>query len=426
MRTVFSQAKALLPAGITDADVVTEDGRIAEILPAGTAQACESTISAADKLLLPGFVNAHTHAYMTLLRGRGDDLPFMDWLFGRILPMEDKLTPEDAYWGTQLALLEMLRTGTTCYNDMYIHAAANGQAAKDAGMRAVLSKGLVGDAADDPGGLERLQTATDEMRLFADCDRLSFRLAPHAPYTCAPGYLQTVAAAAKELGVGIHTHLCESKAEIAQIREKYNCTPFEMFAESGIFDSPTVAAHCVYMTESDMDIAVQHGVAVASNPVSNLKLGNGIAPIARMLEKGIIVSLGTDGAASNNALNMIRELGYLALLQKGVTGQPEVLPAAKAIEIATIGGAAALGMADRIGSIEVGKAADLTLIDLSDAHMQPAGNIPASLAYAAGGSEVVCSMVGGRVLYQDGDYKTLDEQRIRYECQVIAERFRNG
>jgi 5-methylthioadenosine/S-adenosylhomocysteine deaminase len=338
--------------------------------------------------------------------------------------MEDKLRPGDCYWGTLLAACEMLKSGTTCYNDMYISVEENARACAESGLRAVLARGLIGDSYDDPGGVKRLEDAVGEIEAFrgAGEGRLQFALAPHAPYTCAPDYLRRVAETARRLGVGIHTHLGESRDEIKGIAEKYGKTPFALMEETGLFDLPTVAAHCVYMTDADMEICARNRVCVATNPVSNLKLANGVAPVPRMLAAGVAVALGTDGTASNNSLNMLREMSFLCLLHKGVNEDALCVPAAQGLHIATQGGANALGLGAETGSIAPGKKADLAILNMAGSHWAPHANLIAALAYSANGSEVETVLVNGEILLESGCFTRLDEERIRWEVQRISDR----
>ena len=429
MKLLLKQINAVLPEGdslvVRRCDICVDGERIVFVgeCPAFTSEGAgfipDRTIDGAGKLVIPGLVNAHTHAAMTLLRNRADDLPFMTWLFDNIIPMEDKLAPGDRYWGTMLAACEMLRSGTTCFNDMYDGIDEIVRACDESGMRAVLSRGLLG--CNDPA-MEKLNAAVAEIKNYRGTDRVTFALAPHAPYTCAPDYLKLVAEQAKELGVGIHTHLSESRDEIAQIREKYGKSPFEYMEEAGLFEQPTVAAHCVYMTDTDMQIAARHRMSVATNPVSNLKLSNGVAPVQKMLTAGINVALGTDGAASNNSQNMLRELGYLCLLHKGFNEDAECIPAAQGLYIATMGGARALGLGDEIGSIESGKRADLSILNINHSHFYPHSNLIAALCYSAQGNEVETVLVNGEILLDNGQLTKIDEERVRFEAQRIAER----
>ena len=430
MKILLKNIYAALPAGeqgfphVGQCDIGIDSSRIAFAGEAPADFIPDKIIDGTDKLVIPGLVNAHTHAAMTLLRHRADDLPFSDWLFGHIFPMEDRLQPGDCYWGTMLAICEMLRSGTTCYNDMYFFTEDSVRACAESGMRAVFSQGLLGDSRTDPAGLSRLESAVSDVRKYNNTQdgRLTFMLAPHAPYTCAPDYIELIIAQAKELGVGLHTHLGESRGELATIAEKYGKTPFEYMEDLGLFELPTIAAHCIYMTDSDIEIAARHGMSAATNPVSNLKLSNGIAPVKKLLAAGVNVALGTDGAASNNSLNMIRELGYLCLLHKGKEEDAECVPAAQGLHIATMGGAKALGLADEIGSIEAGKKADLAILSLNHSHFTPRSNLLAALCYGAQGNEVETVFVDGEILLESSNLTKIDEERVRWEAQKIAER----
>ena len=431
MKILLENISAAVPGGelgwpvIKQCDIGIEGGKIAF---AGTAPddfAPDKTIDGKDRLVIPGLVNAHTHTPMTLLRHRADDLPFMAWLFGNIFPMEDRLRDGDCCWGTMLAICEMLRSGTTCFNDMYMFLDDIARACAESGMRAVLSRGVTSVSCGEAEALAKLDTAEAEIKEYSKLDRLSFAMAPHAPYTCSPGYIRLIAERAKALGVGLHTHISESRDENAQIAEQYGKTPFEYFESAGLFELPVVAAHCVHITDSDIAIAAKYNVSVATNPVSNLKLSNGAAPVKKLLAAGVNVALGTDGAASNNSLNMIRELGCLCLVHKGWNEDAECLPAAQGLHIATMGGAKALGLGDTIGSIEPGKKADLAILGLNHSHFTPRSSLLAALCYGAQGNEVETVLVDGEILLENGAFTKLDEERVRFEAQRVAERVCN-
>ncbi|MCL2195497.1 MAG: amidohydrolase [Oscillospiraceae bacterium] len=419
MRIVFSQINTVVPhensLAVQRCDVCVDGQRIAHVGTCPPDFAPDKTIHGAGKLLIPGLVNAHNHAAMTLLRHRADDVLFMPWLFDNIQPMEARLQSGDIYWGTMLAACEMLRTGTTCFADMYFELDEIAQAVTESGMRAQLSRGLIS------ANRHKLDVATDEIKRLRS-ERITFALAPHAPYTCEPDFVAQIAAQAKALDVPIHTHLGESRDEITQLREKYNMTPFEYMHAAGLLELPVLAAHCVHMTESDMQLAARHGMSIVTNPVSNLKLGNGIAPLKQMLEHGINIALGTDGAASNNSQNMLRELGYLCLLHKGVNEDAAFMSAAQGLQIATQGGSKALDLYSQIGSIEAGKLADLTMLNCDGVHWTPQSNPLAALCYGAQGSDVELTVVHGEILLEHGQLTKIDEERVRYEAQNIAER----
>ena len=326
MGILLKDILAVLPEGEKDiirkADLYVEGNCIVSIDKEPEGFQAEKIIEGKDRLAIPGLVNCHTHSYMSFMRNVADDLSFMDWLFGTIDPIEQKMTDEDTYWGACLAIIEMMKSGTTCFNDMQMNIHQTTRAVKESGMRAVICRGLVGSG-DDEGGQMRLRQAFEERDAAKDCDRLSFMLGPHAPYTCDEGYMRIVSEEARKNHMRIHVHLSESESEIQQIKERYGCSPIEMAERNGLFDVPAIAAHCVQITESDMEILKAKGVSVVTNPASNMKLGNGFAPVPEMLQRGINVCIGTDGAASNNSLNLFHEMSLLALIHKGVKRTPD-------------------------------------------------------------------------------------------------------
>lgn len=425
MGIVIKNALAILPQGaedvIQETSIYIEGDKIAAIgdVPEGFTE--DKVIDGKDKLVIPGLINCHTHSYMSFMRNVADDLSFMDWLFGTIDPIEQQMTDEDTYWGANLAIIEMMKSGTTCFNDMQMNIHQTTRAVKESGMRAVICRGLVGSGNDEAGQM-RLRQAYEERDAARDCDRLTFRLGPHAPYTCDNAFLKIVAEEAKKENMGIHVHLSESVSEIEQIQEKYGCTPIALAEKCGIFDVPAIAAHCVQVTEEDMDILVRKNVSVVTNPASNMKLGNGFAPIGRMLEKGINVCLGTDGAASNNCLNMFHELSLLTLIHKGTGKTPQCVSAKEGFRIATINGARALGLEKEIGSIEVGKKADLAILDLNTPSLTPRNNLIAGLSYSANGSEVDTVIINGQITMENRRILTMNEQLVYRKIQQIIER----
>lgn len=425
MGIVIKNALAILPQGaedvIQETSIYIEGDKIAAIGDAPEGFTEDKVIDGKDKLVIPGLINCHTHSYMSFMRNVADDLSFMDWLFGTIDPIEQQMTDEDTYWGANLAIIEMMKSGTTCFNDMQMNIHQTTRAVKESGMRAVICRGLVGSGNDEAGQM-RLRQAYDERDAARDCDRLTFRLGPHAPYTCDDAFLKIVAQEAKKENMGIHVHLSESVSEIEQIQEKYGCTPIALAEKCGIFDVPTIAAHCVQVTEEDMDILVRKNVSVVTNPASNMKLGNGFAPIGRMLEKGINVCLGTDGAASNNCLNMFHELSLLTLIHKGTGKTPQCVSAKEGFRIATINGARALGLEKEIGSIEVGKKADLAILDLNTPSLTPRNNLIAGLSYSANGSEVDTVIINGQITMENRRILTMNEQLVYRKIQQIIER----
>ncbi|MBQ1840598.1 MAG: amidohydrolase, partial [Atopobiaceae bacterium] len=317
-----------------------------------------------------------------------------------------------------LSQMEMIRSGTTCFNDQQMHIHQTTRAVRESGMRAVICRGLVGSEYDLTE--RRILEALEERDAFADCDRLTFRLGPHAPYSCGPDYLRGVAEVAKREGMGIHIHIAESQNESDNMWEQHHCTPVEYVRDAGIFEMPTIAAHCIRVSESDRAILAENGVSVVTNPASNMKLGNGFAPVPELVAAGVNMCLGTDGAASNNAQNMFREMSLLALIHKGTHDTPQCISADEVLDMATRNGAVALGLPT--GSIEVGKKADLVLLDLDTPSLTPLNNAVAALSYSANGSEVDTVIIDGRVVLRNRELLTIDEERVRHEIARICQR----
>ena len=422
MNTLFRNIRALLPEGVRETCVCVSGGKILVVGEVPADFRADTVVEGKDRLLIPGLVNAHTHVYMTMFRGCADDLSFTDWLFGHIDPLESKMTREDCYWATLLGYLEMISTGTTACLDMYVFTETALRAAEESGFRAALSRGLTGGAGDPEGGKRRIREALEEMEDWkGSTDRIRFFLGPHAPYTCDPDYLREIADLAEERKLPLHLHLSASVSEQEGIREKYGCTPAEYFDRAGILRPGTVAAHCVYVSESDMRLLAERGVTAVTNPASNLKLGNGVAPVPDLLRAGVNVALGTDGAASNNALNLFRELNLVTLLHKGLRGDPTELPASQGLRMATENGARALGW-EKLGRIEAGWTADLAVLDLDRVNLRPWNDLLSSLAYAAGGSEVESVMVEGKFLMKDREFLTIDRERVQFEVDRTCKR----
>ncbi|MCL2248759.1 MAG: amidohydrolase [Oscillospiraceae bacterium] len=428
MNILIKEILTLLPKAddctdfeVKSCSIYIKDGIIESIDAEPDGFKADKTIEGSGKLLMPGLINAHTHASMSILRNCADDLLFNDWLFGRIMPLEDKLTGKDCYWGAKLAILEMIRTGTTSFIDMYYFMDDLAEAVDESGIRAVLSRGLIGNADDPSVGESKLKEAFDAIEKWKGHDRINFMLAPHAPYTCDDSYQRTVAAEAKRLNLRINTHISESLAENENIQKSYGCSPVELLDKTGLLTDKTIAAHCVHLSDCDIKILADRGVCVVTNPVSNLKLANGIAHVPKMQKAGIKLALGTDGAASNNTLNMFRELSTLSLIHKGANHDCLAVTAKEGIVIATQGGAAAMGR-DDLGVIKPGNTADLIILNLDNPNMQPCNNLVSSLAYSTNGSEVETVMVGGRLLMENKEFLTIDSERVYHEVSKICER----
>jgi len=368
----------------------------------------EQVIDAGGCVVLPGLVNAHTHLAMTLFRGYADDMGLQEWLEDWIWPAESRLSPEDVYWGSLLGACEMLRAGVTCFNDMYHMPEQAVQAAIDSGIRACPSGVMLGFLPNAEQLLEEAVDFVGELKEQAH-PRIHPMLAPHAIYTCPDEMLLKVGEGAVEAGVPIHIHLCETAAEVQDSYDEHSASPIEHLNVLGLLDIPMLAAHCVHLSEADIALLAEKKVGIAHCPTSNMKLASGFAPVPELLEAGALVGLGTDGCASNNNLDMLEEAHLAALLHKVHSADPTVIPAGTALAMATRLSAQALGLGDIIGTLEVGKRADIILVDMSSPHLQPPRDPISHLIYAAHGSDVKTTIVEGQIAMNDGEVFTIDE-----------------
>lgn len=422
MKTLIKNVCAVMPDGTTPVtNIMIDNNRIAGIGDVPEDFRPGKVIDGTDHLAIPGFVNAHTHTSMTLLRSYADDMALMDWLNNEVWPAEAKMTSDDIYWGAMLAMLEMIRTGTTTFADMYgpwMERVA--EAAMDAGLRGVLSRGIIGVA---PDGEQKLEENAELYRNFhgAADGRITVMFGPHAPYTCPPAFLKKVAAKAQELDAEIHIHMHETLDEVNGSLKEYGRRPFDWVAETGIFEGKgTLAAHCVHLDDNDIEIIKKYGIRVAHNPGSNMKLASGVAPVTRLLDEGVCVALGTDGASSNNNLDMLEEVNLAAMLHKVHGLDPVAIPAFKALQMGTEFGGQAVGIPD-IGRLEKGCKADITLLDMNSAAWCPRNNPVSLLVYSANSSSVDTVICDGKVLMEKHELKTLDEERILFEAQRCAD-----
>jgi 5-methylthioadenosine/S-adenosylhomocysteine deaminase len=397
--------------------VAVVDGRIVDVLPLGDASKRyhpARSVSLPGHVLIPGLINLHTHAAMSLMRGLADDMPLMRWLNERIWPAESSCMSETFVLdGTLLACAEMLRGGTTCFSDMYFYPSAAAAAVEQAGIRACLGLTVLDFptpyAADADDYLNKGLALRDALR---DSERITTCLAPHAPYTVSDRSFEKILTYAEQLNLNIHTHLHETLDEIAQSVVQFGARPIQRLAGLGVLGPGLIAAHAVHLTEVEIELLAERGCHIAHCPTSNLKLASGIAPVTALLEQGVNTGLGTDGTASNNRLDMFGEMRLAALLAKGVSGNAEALPAWQALEMATINGARALGMERDIGSIEIGKKADMVALDLSQLETQPCYDVVSHLVYAAGREQVSHVWIGGEMLLQDGQLLRLNRLDI--------------
>jgi 5-methylthioadenosine/S-adenosylhomocysteine deaminase len=417
-----------------DSDMrVIENGAVAVddgvILAVDTAAAidglyeADETLDGASRIVMPGLINGHSHAAMTLLRGVADDLALMDWLENYIFPAEVAFVDaEFVRIGTELACWEMIRGGTTTFVDMYYYPDTIAEVVEACGMRALISTTVIDQRSPDA---ESAGDGLDKGRAYIERwkdrhPRITPIYGPHANYTLNAEQLAATRAAADELGVPISIHLSESPYELQYSKDTYGKTSIEMFEELGFFDGPTIAAHVVWPTEAEIPILAERKVGVIHNPTSNMKIASGIAPITAMLEAGVPVGLGTDGAASNNDLDMWEEMRLAALLQKVDRMDPEALPAKAVLRMATSGGAGAIGLAETIGSLVPGKRADLIQVAFDDVHHVPTYDVVSHLVYVSDEQDVAATIVDGRVLMLDGNFRTLDTARIREEASALA------
>ena len=378
----------------------------------------DEIIDASGKIAMPGMINAHTHSAMTLFRGYAGGHPLDRWLQDYIFPIEDKLQHDDFLWGNMLAAAEMIQSGTTCCMDMYFGMDAMVQAISQSGMRANLGRCVQwfgGDDASDFSGDVRIKEA---IQLYADCHnaengRIKVDIAPHSVYLTSAAYLQRTYELACEHDLRFHIHVSETLKENAECAAKYEKTPVQYLDSIGVLSDRVTAAHCVHLNGDDMRIMAERGVSVTHNPASNLKLASGIAKTWDMRSRGINIALGTDGVSSNNNLDMIREMYLAATVPCGVTQDALAMDAYGALTMATVNGAKALGRAD-IGALKAGMQADIVLINADAPHMMPMHSPCDNIVYAANGGDVCMTMVAGKVLYKNGEFLTLDIERIRY------------
>ncbi len=397
--------------------IAIHDGRILNILPsvqASVVYRAQTTHRFDEHVLIPGLVNAHTHAAMSLLRGLADDLPLMEWLNGHIWPAEGRwVSSEFIHDGVQLAVAEMLRSGTTCFNDMYFFPDITAHVASAAGIRAVVGLIVIefstAWAADADEYLHKGLAVHDR---FRSDPLIRCAFAPHAPYTVSNAPLERIQMLADELDIPVHIHLHETENEVANAQEKEGWRPLQRLEKLGLLSPRLVAVHMTQLDTEEIGQFARCGGHVVHCPESNLKLASGFCPVQRLLDAGINVALGTDGAASNNDLDMLGEMRSAALLAKAVAGQPGAVPAGTVLRMATLGGARALGLDEQIGSLEPGKAADIVAVDLGNIETRPVYHPLSQLVYAAGREQVTDVWVAGRHLLKERLLTTLDEQVI--------------
>lgn len=398
--------------------LVIDNGRIVEIA-AATDRKADKEIDAAGCVVMPGLVNTHGHLAMTLFRGYADDLPLKTWLEDYMWPAEAKTTEEELLVGARLGCLEMIRSGTTAFADMYFGMDQTARAVEESGLRAALTYGMI-----DLGNREKAAAELREGTRFARewngkaGGRITTMYGPHAPNTCSKEFLERVLQRGREDGLGFHIHLLETAAERDEIQKLHGIGAVELLNTMGFLSPDVLAAHGVWLTDDDMKILAERGVHISHNPVSNMKLASGIAPVAAMLDAGVSVSLGTDGCASNNNLDLFEEMKTAALLQKAVTGDPTALPARKVLEMATVNGARALGVDS--GMLRKGLNADVIVVEMDQPHLTPVYDVLSQLVYAASGRDVRTTIVDGAVLMENRRLISVDEDEILDRAAALS------
>ncbi|MDI3475686.1 MAG: 5-methylthioadenosine/S-adenosylhomocysteine deaminase [Thermococcaceae archaeon] len=402
------------------ADVLIEGNRIVKV-GKGINEAADTVIDATGRVVSPGFINLHTHSPMGLLRGLADDLPLMDWLQNHIWPREAKLTPKYIKVGAYLGALEMIRSGTTTFLDMYFHMDKVAEAVLEAGLRGYLSYGMI-DLGDPDKTEKELKEALREMEAIEklNSDRIHFVFGPHAPYTCSIALLKSVRKLATEHGKLITIHVSETVSEVGRIQERYGKSPVVLLDDIGFFGNDVIIAHGVWLDSRDIQILARHGVTVAHNPGSNMKLASGVMPLEKLLNAGVNIGLGTDGAASNNNLDMLEEMKLAALLHKVHNLDPTIADARTVFRMATQNGAKALRL--NAGVIKEGYLADIAIINFNRPHLRPINDVISHLVYSANGNDVETTIVDGKILMLDGEVLTLDEEKVISEAEKVSEK----
>ncbi len=378
-------------------------------------------------LILPGLINAHTHAAMSLFRGLADDLPLETWLNSHIFPAETHLNHDFVYWGTKLAVAEMLLSGTTTFCDMYLFSDAVARAAAETGIRALVGEVLYDFPSPNYGPPAAGLAFSEKLcRDYHDHPRISVAIQPHAVYTCGPELLQKCGELADKYNTRLIIHLSETHREVADCKERYGATPVAHLHRLGLLGGRLLADHAVVLNEADLDLLAASGAGVAHCPESNMKLASGIAPVVELLQRGVPVGLGTDGCASNNNLDLVQEMDSAAKLQKVRYLDPTVLPATATLDLATRGSAGVLGLSEQVGALAPGMKGDLLVLDLDQPHLTPLYDPYSHLVYAAGGGDVQTVVVHGRVVVKDRKLLTFDLKETLARSRELARRVSKG
>ena len=412
-KSILIKDVTILGGDLKKGSVLIENDRITAINDKLNSKDADETINGDKKVLMPGLINTHTHIMMTLMRGLADDLPIDIWLKDHMWPVEAHLNGDHGYAGTLLGCLEMIKSGTTTFNDMYFFMEHGAKAVQEAGIRSVLSHGMI-DLFDEE---KRKDEFKKSIKLIKKCHntangRIKVAFGPHTPYTCSTELLEEVRKKADQYDVQIHIHVSETQKEVDQIMEAHGRRPFEYLNDIGFLGEDVVAAHAVWLSDDEIKIIKENNVKIAHSPTSNMKLASGISPVNKLIKSGVCVTLGTDGVASNNNLDMIEEMKIASLLQKVHKLNPTALNADKVFEMSTINGARALKLENEIGSIEIGKKADLVLLNMNSANLTPYRHPVSHLVYAANGSNVDTVICNGEILMKNKEVLSLEESAV--------------
>lgn len=408
----------------TEGYMVIEGDRIAYIgekLP-NPEHTYKEVIDGKHRLYMPGLVNTHGHAAMSLLRGYADDLALQTWLEDYMWPNEAKFTALDVRNGANLSIVEMIKSGTTCFSDMYDQMEEVAIAVQESGIRGCLSRGIIGFGEPD-----ELKKKLADAKKFAQNwhkqadGRITTMMAPHAPYTCSPDYIREIVEVARELDLPIHTHMSETLFEVEENDRQYGRRPVEHLLSLGVFDGPSIVAHAVHLNDKEIELLKEHSVHVSHNVASNLKLASGIARVPELIQAGVLVSLGTDSSASNNNLDMFEEIRLAALVHKGLSGDPTAIPAELALRMGTEYGARSLWLKD-IGMLKVGMKADIIALNIDQPHLMPRSNLISHVVYSAGGQDVFDMWVDGKQIMKHRELLTLDEEKIKFDFTTSFQR----
>ena len=426
MKILFENVRLPEEYGYADEHIyVLVDGKFISYVGREAPTEYDRKIEGKGNLLIPAFYNSHCHASMVLFRGYGEDLPLSRWLNEKIFPAEERLDPRNVYVSAKYAIAEMIKNGIVSFSDMYMFEDSVARAVIETGIKANLSRSLV--SFDKEAGIKNDARFAEAVNLVKDFNgandgKLKIDMSLHAEYTNVEKYVREVAEYTKANDLRFQIHASETESEHRECIERHGKTPIEFFLEAGVLDSPTTLAHCVWITDNDMDIIAEKGTFISHNPTSNLKLGSGVARLPRMLDKGICVSLGTDGASSNNTLDIMREYQLASILHKGINLDAEATKALQMLDLVTVNGARSQGR-DNCGKITMGYRADLVLIDLDAINNKPCYDTYSTLSYSANSSNVLLTMADGEVLYENGEFRTIDIEKVKCEFDDVCKHY---